>query len=148
MKVILLQDVPKVGRKYEIKNIADGFARNKLFPKKLAEPATPESEARLALHKKQTEENNKVQHELLLGNLRAVEGKEIVVKGKASEEGHLFAGIHINEVLKALKEQLGVDADKDHISLDKPLKQTGEFPTKFTVAGKSGMFTIRVEALK
>lgn len=148
MKVILLKDVPKVGRKYEIKNIADGYARNMLFPKKLAEPATPESEARIEKMKAQDAGNKKIQAELLAKNLSAVEGKEITIVGKANEEGHLFAGIHMGEILKALKEQLHVDANEEMIGLDKPLKETGVFPVTLSAGGKSATFNIKIEAKK
>ena len=146
MKVILLKDVPKVGRKYEIKNIADGFARNMLFPKKLAEPATAESEARLEKMMLQEAGSKKVQAELLAKNLSAVEGMEIVVSAKANEEGHLFAAIHLSELISALKEQLHVDAEEEMLSIEKPLKATGVFPVSLQAAGKSATFSVRIEA--
>lgn len=147
MKVILLQDVPRIGKKFEVKNIADGYARNMLFPKKLAEPATKEAEARASLLKNQAMAEGKIQEELLLKNLSLLDGKEVVIKGKANEEGHLFAGIHKDEVLKALKEQLHVDVRPDYIDMPKPLKETGESTLKATVAEKSAKFTVRIEAL-
>ena len=147
MKVVLLQDVPKIGKKFEIKTIADGYARNMLFPKRLAEPATKESEARAELQKKRSAAEDKVQEELLLKNLSALEGKEVVVKGKANEEGHLFAGIHKDEVLKALKEQVRIDIAESFLELPKTFKEVGSFPMKAQVAGKSATFTVRIEAL-
>ena len=147
MKVILLADVPKIGKKFELKTIADGYARNMLFPKKLAEPATKESEARAALLKKHAETEGKIQEELLLKNLSALDGKEIVIKGKANEEGHLFAGIKKDEILKALKEQIHIDARDEFITYPKPLKEVGSFPLNANVAGKSATFTVRIEAL-
>ena len=148
MKVILLKDVPKVGKKFEIKNIADGFARNMLFPKKLAEPATAESEARLEKMKLQDAGNKRMQSELLAKNISAVDGREVVISGKANEEGHLFAGIHLGEVTRALKEQLHVDASDEMLSIDKPLKATGVFPVSLQAAGKSATFSVRIEAAK
>lgn len=147
MKVILLADVPKIGKKFEIKNIADGYARNMLFPKKLAEPATKEAEARAGVLKSRAIAEGKVQEELLLKNLHALEGKEIVIKGKANEEGHLFAGVHKPEILKALKEQIHIDVKEEYIDLDKPLKELGEFPLKAHIAGKSAGFKVRIESL-
>ncbi len=146
MKVILLKDVPKVGKKFEIKNIADGFARNMLFPKKLALPATKDNEARVALIKRQGDAEGQIQQELLLKNLGTLNAKEIVVTGKANEEGHLFAGIHVSEIVRAVKEQLHVDIAEEFITLDKPLKQVGESHITVTGGGKSATLTVQVKA--
>lgn len=130
MKVILLQDVPNVGRKYEVKNVSDGYARNFLFPRKLAEIATTKAIQALELKKKQLEEEKKIQQDLLKKNLEALNGIKISIKEKTNEKGHLFAAIHQKEIAKILKEQKHIEIFEEMIELEKPIKEIGEYEIK------------------
>lgn len=148
MKVILLKDIPKLGKKFDIKNVADGFGRNQLIPQGLAMLANKENEARLAKMKSRIESEDRVHEELTLKNLAALEGKRISVYGKANDEGHLFAGIHADEIVLELKKQLGADITADSLVLEKPLKSLGEFEAKVKSPFKTVSFTISVESKK
>ena len=94
MKVIFLQDVPRVGKRHDIKEVNDGYAMNFLFARKLAEPATPKAIAELEKRKKNIEIEREVQEDLLMKNLEEIKDKVLNMKAKADEKGHLFSGIH------------------------------------------------------
>lgn len=145
MKVILLHDVPKIGRKFEIKNVADGYARNLLIPKKLAEPATPESERKVAEMKKRHEEELRINEELLFKNISSLKDVRVTLKAKADESGHLFKGIKASEVLSALKTEAHIDLDAKYLVFEKPLKTAGEHKLSAGVPGKMVEFVVVVD---
>ncbi|OGI84368.1 50S ribosomal protein L9, partial [Candidatus Nomurabacteria bacterium RIFCSPLOWO2_01_FULL_37_49] len=99
MKVIFLHDVPRVGKKYDIKEVNDGYAMNFLLPRKLAQAATPKAVAELEIRKKEVMIEREVQEDLLMKNLEEIKGKTITIKGKANEQGHLFSAIHKKEII-------------------------------------------------
>lgn len=148
MKVILLRDVSKLGKKFEIKMVADGYARNSLIPQGLAMLATPENEKRLKTTQAQQEGDKKLQSELAEKDIASVAGKKITVSGKASEEGgHLFAAIHHDEIVKALNDQMKTKFTVDQLKLPKSVKMAGEFPIEINAAGHTGEFILVVEAI-
>lgn len=130
MKIILLQDVPKTGRKYDIKNVSSGYARNFLFPRGLAELATPDKIKSAETRKKQAEQEKEVQSDILDKNIDSLEGLIIEIKEKANEKGHLFAGINKKEISKILKEKSHLDVPVELIELDEPIKEIGKHKIK------------------
>lgn len=130
MKVILLQDVPNVGRKYEVKNVSDGFARNFLLVKKLAEIATTQSIQAIDAKKRRDEQKKGIQSDILDKNIQVLDGLKISIKEKANEKGHLFAGIRAKEIAKILKEQKNIEIPEEIIELEKPIKEKGEHKVK------------------
>jgi len=129
MRVILLQDINKLGKKYEVKEVADGYARNFLIPKGLAKLATEEAlkwlETQKEIEVKKAEEELKKVQELAT----AIDGQEIVIPVKISEEGQLFESINSQKISDKLKE-LGFDVKKNQIELKEPIKEIGEYPVK------------------
>ncbi len=129
MKVILLEDVEKIGKKYDIKNVADGYARNFLFPKNLAKPATEEALKWLEIQKeieaKKAEEALKKFQE----QASVMEGLEVLIPVKVGDEGQLFESITSQKITDKLKE-MGYELKKSQIVLDAPIKEIGEFPVK------------------
>jgi len=125
MKVILLADVQGTGKKDAIVNVSDGYARNLLFPKKLAVEATPnavrEIERKRAAEEKQEQERKAE----ALEKASALRGKIIHMKAKGGEKGRLYGSITSQEVADALKQQHGVDIDKRRIECD-PIRHGGE----------------------
>ncbi len=125
MKVIFLQNVKKKGLKDEVKDINEGFARNFLFPKKLAVEATP---TMLAEHKKRVDakagrvEKHSKEFQSALDTLSDF---TLVIKKKANEEGHLFSGVTVKEILGLLKEK-DIHLDEKNLDLRSPIKKTGE----------------------
>jgi len=146
MKVIFLQDVPRVGKRHDIKDISDGYAANFLLPRKLAIPATPKAVAELELRKKEIMIEREVQMDLLMKNLEEIKGKVVHMKGKADEKGHLFSGIKASDIINALKEEHHADLGEEFLVLDKPIKQVGEFDIPISIKGKKSVLKLAVEA--
>lgn len=144
MKVILLSNIPKVGKKYEVKNVSDGYAVNFLFPRHLAEPATANAVNKLQKKQGQEEAERKVREDLLMKNLGDLEGTRIEMVEPANEQGHLFAGIHASEMIPVIKEQTRLDILPEHIVLDKPIKEVGEHTIEVKIQDKSARFTLVV----
>jgi large subunit ribosomal protein L9 len=146
MQIILLKDLKGVGKKHEIKAVADGYALNSLIPNKLAEVATPGALARVALLREQGEAERKIKEDLLAKNLKAVHDARVEVEVAANEEGHLFAGLHGAEIAPLVKSSTGIDLLPEFIQLDKPIKTIGEHKIDVKVQGKSATFTLVVKA--
>ncbi|MFA5841161.1 MAG: 50S ribosomal protein L9 [Candidatus Paceibacterota bacterium] len=147
MKVIFLQDVPKVGRRYDVKEVNDGYAMNFLFPRKLAEIATPNAVIQLEKHKKEIIVERAVQEDLLIKNLEEIKSKIIVIKGKANDKGHLFSAIHTKEIIEEMKRQHHADLSIECIALEKPIKEVGEFEIPVEMKGKVSSFKLIVEKI-
>lgn len=144
MKVILLKDIPRLGKKYDIKKVNDGFAVNSLFPKKLAKMATPKAIKELETKKKEIEISNKVQEDLLLKNLSELKEKTITIKTKANETGSIFSAIHKKEIIETLKKDHGIELSEEIIQLEKPIKEVGEHTINIKIKDKKGSFKLIV----
>ncbi len=129
MKVILLKDVEGLGKKYEIKEVKEGYARNFLFPKKLAriadETALKWLEIQKEIQAKKAEEELKKTEE----KVAKVDGIEVFLPVKVNKEGKLFSKITQKTIADKLKE-MGHDIKKDQVVLPEPIKELGEFPVK------------------
>lgn len=130
MKVILLQDVPSVGKKYEIKNVSDGYARNFLIPRKLAQIATTQAIQLVETKRKQLGQEKEIQKDILEKNIESLGGVRLEITEKANEKGHLFAGVNKEEIAKILKEQKHIDIPAEIIELEQPIKEIGEYKIK------------------
>ncbi|MDP3661590.1 MAG: 50S ribosomal protein L9 [bacterium] len=146
MKIILLQDVPKVGKKWDIKNVADGFAQNSLIPRKLAEAATASALARAEAARKGAEENKVASASELAKNLKTINGARVEISAKANEQGHLFAAIHESEIAKALKEKTGIAVSPEFLKSAQPIKTTGEHAIEIVAGDAKAACTIVVVA--
>ena len=125
MKVILIEDVKSLGKKGEMVNVSDGYARNALFPKKLALEANAKNINDLKLQKAHEEKKAKE----ALANAKAfaaeIATKEIQVSIKVGEGGKTFGSISSKEIAEAAKAQLGYDLDKKKIQISTPIKALG-----------------------
>ncbi|MBU0723089.1 50S ribosomal protein L9 [Patescibacteria group bacterium] len=148
MKVILLKDVPKVGKKFEIKSIANGYAQNYLIPNKLAEIATKEAEARITLACSLNEEKTKIVETELIEKLEKLKDTTITIKEKANDKGVLFAGIHQDSLVSHIKTNLNLDIDPSYITLIEPLKTIGEHTVEILVGKKKISLKIIIEGEK
>lgn len=132
MKVILLQDVEGLGKKYEIKEVKSGHARNFLLPEKLVKPATKEALKWLADQKevieKEAEEDLKKSQELASG----LDGLELNIVMKVGDEGQLFESINSQKIAEKMKEA-GFEVKKSQIKLENPIKELGEFPVNINL---------------
>ena len=146
MKVVLLQDVPKVGKKFEIKEVSPGYASNFLFRNKLATVATPVEVAKANAKVELEASEKRIKQELLNKNLKSLVGAKIQMSGKANEEGHLYAKIHKEEVLEAIKKPLNLEVPENYILMTKPIDQIGE--SLIEVDEQKGSFAVDVLADK
>ncbi|MDD4080016.1 MAG: 50S ribosomal protein L9 [Eubacteriales bacterium] len=126
MKVILLQDIPGTGKKGEIVNVSDGYARNYLFPRKWATQATAGAvkEVERRNEKERAEELARVQEAEELA--REIDGKTIEIKAKNGEKGRLYGSVTAQEVADALNAQHKVAVDKRKIDLAEPIRNLGK----------------------
>ncbi len=127
MKVILLQDIKNVGRKEQIINANDGYARNFLFPKKLAVEATKDN--LLKLQAKQASNEHKKNLEIEANKKMANKLENIVLElsVKAGSNGKTFGGITTKEISEGLKKQYEIDIDRKKIALKETIKTIGRF---------------------
>lgn len=127
MKVILLQDIKNVGRKNEVINANDGYARNYLFPKKLAVEANKDN--MLKLEAKQASNAHKKNLEIEENKEKAKQIEEITLnlKVKAGANGKTFGGITSKEIAEGIKKQTGIDIDKKKIALKETIKTLGTY---------------------
>lgn len=147
MKVILLCDVKGSGKKDDVINVSDGYARNYLFPKKWAVEATPgavkEIERKRATEEKLERERRAAAEEIA----KSLKDKVIVLKVKCGAQGRTYGSITTQEIAAALKEQHGVEIDKRKIECD-PIRQVGDADISVTVyTGIKAAMKVHVEAL-
>ncbi len=147
MKIIFLKDVARIGRKYEVKEVADGYGRH-LVAQKIAEVATEASIARIEKKMSTDAGMKKVHTDLLMKNLEDLNGATITMRGKANEKGHLFASIHKEEILAELKRATHLDMHPDYVILERPLKELGTFEIQVNIQKHRAVFKVIVEALK
>ncbi len=145
MKVILLNDVPRLGQKYDVKEVSNGYGRNFLLSKGLAEIATGKAIKKFATSKVKHEEEKKVREDLLKKNIEELNAVTVVMQEKANEKGHLFAGIHKEEIIPELKKQTHLEILAEHIVLENPIKEIGEHNIEVKVDDKVTTFKLVVE---
>lgn len=127
MKVILLEDVKSLGKKGEVVNVNDGYARNLLFKKNLGIEATKQNLNDLKLQK---QNNDKLEAERLQEAkdlAKELEQKEVVLAIKAGSDGRVFGSVSTKEIAEAAKEQLGYELDKKKMQLKEAVKSIGTF---------------------
>lgn len=133
MKVILLQNVPGTGKKGEVVNVSDGFARNYLLPRKWAvearEGAVRELERKNELERQKEAERRAQAEEVS----RQLKGKVIRVKAKAGEKGRLYGSVTGQEIADALEKQHGIALDKRKLELNEAIRSLGEYEAMVSV---------------
>ena len=125
MKVILLADVRTLGKRGEIVNVSDGYARNMLLPKGLAAEANARNLNDLKLRNAREEKQAKEALEAAQKLAGEIAGKEIRLSIKTGEGGKVFGSVSAKEIAETAKAQLGLDIDKKKIQMDGPLKELG-----------------------
>ncbi len=127
MKVILLEDVKKLGKKGDIVDVSDGYARNFLFVKKLGAEATSKTlnEAKLQQASDQRKEKEIYDEAVALGD--KIKAAPITIKLKAGEGGRIFGSVSTKEITLAVKEQLSLEIEKKKMVLKEPIKALGTY---------------------
>ncbi|SRR3989338_8044053 len=128
MKVILLQNVPGLGRADDIKEVAEGYARNFLFTRHLAVPASEKAADDLAVRRKKAAKEAERDLTFQQKLAEKIDGQEIEIKEKASGGGHLYAAVTAVTVAEAMR-KAGVRVESGQIVM-KPIKESGTFPVK------------------
>jgi len=146
MKVIFIKDVAKIGRKYQTKEVSNGYAQNFLFPHKYAIAATPENVKKVADLKNTYDAELKIQHDLLMKNLKAISEVTLKITSKANDKGHLFSGIHKEQISKELHAQAHIEMPANLILLDKPLKEVGMHKVKVGEGDKVAVLNLEIVA--
>lgn len=140
MKVILLEDVKSLGKKGEIVNVSDGYARNMILPKKLGVEATTKNLNDLKLQKANADRIAQENLNAARDFAKSLEDKAIRLTLKVGEGGRTFGSVSTKEIAEAAKEQLNLDIDKKKLQLSNPIKELGttEVPVKIhpKVTGK------------
>lgn len=127
MKVILLEDVKSLGKKGEIVNVSDGYARNFVLPKKLGVEANSKNMNDLKLQKANEEKVAKEQLAAAQELAKVIESKEVIVKMKSGEGGKTFGSISSKEIAAEAKKQCDLELDKKKIQLPEPIKSLGVY---------------------
>lgn len=127
MKVVLLQDVKAQGKKNDIVEVSEGYARNFLFPKKLAIPA--DAKAINDIKNKKSSEAHKIEVERAKAKEIAEKLNETTVKivGEGGKDGKFYGAVTSKDIAEALKAQFGYDVDKRKVVLDAPIKAFGSY---------------------
>jgi large subunit ribosomal protein L9 len=129
MKVILLQDIEKTGKKFEVKDVADGFAKNHLFPKKLAQPATKNALIWAQTQREIAAKATEKELQEMQAKAGSLDGREFSLTVKVGDQNQLFESINSQKIAEVLKEQ-NFDIDKKQIELKEPIKDLGEYKVK------------------
>ena len=146
MKVILLEDVKALGKKGEIVNVNDGYARNFILPKKLGLEAKSKNLNDLKLQNANEERKAKEILEAAQAFARDLESKSVVIKMKAGEGGRVFGSVSSKEIATAFKDQCGLDIDKKKIQLTDAIKAFGTYDVPVKLHQKvTGILKVKVE---
>jgi len=134
MKVIFLQNVPNVARAGEIKEVADGYGRNFLIPKKIAMLATPSATITIEAQHRITERSQAQTEAEMTDLAQQLEGKEIILKAKAGASDRLFGSITSADIASELQNTTGLVVDKKKIELVEPIRQLGSYEIAIKLA--------------
>lgn len=124
-----MADVKNLGKKYEIKEVAQGYARNLLFPKNVVREATPEALEWLAMQKEILAAKAEQALKHIQDTASSLDGLEVVISVKVGDEGQLFEHITNQKIAERLKE-MGLEVKKTQVQLESPITELGEFPVK------------------
>jgi large subunit ribosomal protein L9 len=147
VKVILVQDVNKLGSKGDLVEVAEGYGRNFLIKKKLAVEGTQGKVREWEEQQKAKENREARQHAQAVEIKKKIGGKMVTVRMSSGDEGRLFGSVTSQQVASAVCEQLSVDVEKKEIKLDEQIKRLGRYPFKIRLyAGVEAEMTLSVEA--
>jgi len=138
MKVLLCEDIDKLGWLGDVVEVAEGYARNYLLPQRLAKPATEDSIRAIAEEKARRAEQRKLDGSRLDAAIKAIEGAEAVIAAKANELGHLFGSVSARQIATNLREQ-GFEIADEVVQLPEHIKEIGTHSV--TLKFKGGLTT-------
>jgi large subunit ribosomal protein L9 len=147
MKIVLRADVDNVGKKGDLLEVADGFARNYLVPKGLALPATPGIRKQADAMRRNRDAKDQRAREAAETIAAQLSGRSVTVTARAGEAGKLFGSVTAADIAEGVQAQLGVEVDRRRIALDEPLKELGTAELAVRLhADVTAMLTVEVTA--
>lgn len=148
MKVVLLKDVKGQGKRDDIINVSDGYARNFLFPQKLAMEATAGAMKEIQLKRAAQDAREAEALRQAQEKANGLKGKAIELKVKCGEKGRLYGSVTTAEVAEALEKQHGIKVDKRKLDLGEPIKEVGEREISvWLYAGVTTKMTLKITAM-
>lgn len=144
MKVILLQDVAKIGRKGQIVTVADGFAANALLPTKKAIIATADAVKRHEAAERTKAATLAASQTATAEALKRINGATVRIVAKASEKGSLFAKIHVNDIVAAITKQTACAIESSWMSNAETISEVGEYPIHIVFGAVQSTVTVVV----
>ena len=148
MKVILLDNIKGVGKKDEVINASDGYARNFLFPKNLAVEANKENMAKLQAKKDSKQHQKDLEKEAAYEMMKKLKDITIQIPVKAGENGKIFGGVTAKEIAENLESQCKMEIDKKKIILAEPIKTLGNFQVEIKLyEGVTGKLKVQVTSI-
>jgi large subunit ribosomal protein L9 len=125
MRIVLRDDVDNLGKKGDLVDVADGYARNFLVPRGLALKASAGSQKQADAMRRNREVRESREREAAQALAAQFEGRTITIKARAGGEGRLFGSVTANDIAEAVQKQTGADIDRRKLTLDEPLKELG-----------------------
>ena len=146
MKVILMTDVPALGQRGETRDVASGYARNFLLPRKLAVPATPANLKNVEHLKRQRTREEQRALETAKATAERIEGLTLAVTARASEDGRLYGSVSAQDVVEFL-ERHQVSVEKRRVAMEEPIKAVGDYKVPVRLHGDvTAALTVTVKA--
>lgn len=133
MKVIFLQNIKGVARIGDVKNVADGYARNFLLPRRVAKPATDGTLKEAELIKKSHDADDVARRERATQLLEKLAGVALEIKEGANESGHLYGSVNAETITHELHKQKAITIDPEQIDLPEPIKSVGQYQIKIVL---------------
>ena len=135
MRVIFVQDVPEVAKAGEIKEVADGYGRNFLLPRKLAVLASS-SELKKLEAQRQAEARHRIRSEVQVETIaERLQGLSLTLQARAGAQGRLYGSITAADIAKEIQKLTGEEVDKRKIELEEPLRQLGSYEVSIRLSG-------------
>lgn len=146
MKVILLQDVAKIGHRFEVATVPDGYALNKLIPQKMAQPATPENLKRVQAQAAKAQEGREHDVAEFTAAIEALKDTQVTVTVEANEEGKMFQALKAQTIIDAVAQEANVTLHEQHIIIATPIKSVGEHTVDLALGDQRGTVSLNVVA--
>lgn len=143
MKVILLQDVAKIGRRYTVVEVPDGYALNKLIPKKMAEQASPANLKKIEKFQAEIASSKSSDNDKFEAAKVALSEKKVQIAIEVNEKGHSFKAVHEQDIVEAAT-AAGIKLDLAMVKVNSPIKAVGEHQVGLVSADQKAEFTIEV----
>lgn len=146
MKVILLADIARLGRKHDVKDVPDGHAHNYLIPRRLALPATPENMRRHESERARRQAADDSASEAFAAFLARAEAEPIEIEARANAHGHLFKGFRADDIAEIISKKAGITLDAEAVNLVHPIKEAGEHTAQVRLGAREGTVHILVKS--